>query len=542
MVYIFVMQKTTLRKGAKTLQLTGNKTVSNSSVKASVKSKAVKSAPNSKNSGAQVIEKVRIDDICIDDSPKTRVFFNIYKIREYASLLQNNIKLPLPVLIKDEGGKLLVGDGFYRIKAQMKLGRKIIEAVVRQGDKDSAFLFSIEANKAHGVPFTREEKRLHIIRLLENPKWRNWSDRAIARICDVSHKTVGNEREQLAKKNKKLTSTVRTFVKNGQTRQMNTSGINQGRKIPSQIKPPDEGAILKRAIEINQKRQHPVKSGDRFLIKSKNSPGYHIVACGDSTELKCLSDLFGDKKADLYVTDPPYNAEIQSNRTCPTKESAEHIANNKMSEKKFGEFLDKAFSAGRKFLNDKAVYYVWAAFPYLTLKMTMLEKLLGIVRQPLIWNKKRFVRHPFYNYSWGHEMCLYGWLPKDKHAWLAETSYTTMFEGKAYEDTIYDIKAKHHPCPKPVEITKIFIENSLRPGKIVYDGFLGSGTTLIAAELAGRLCYGVELLPEYLAVVLDAVESEPLNLKVIPVPPGISTHDFLKSLPDEDDLDMGLLP
>ncbi len=297
---------------------------------------------------------------------------------------------------------------------------------------------------------------------------------------------------------------------------------------------------MEKAIEINRNRKQPVKAGDRFLIKSENGSGYHIVMCGDSTDTNCLQELFGDNKADLYLTDPPYNAAIQSNRTCPTKETEEHIANNEMSDEAFEEFLDKAFSAARKFLTDNAVYYIWAAFPYLVPKMSLLKKWLGIVRQSLIWNKKDFVRHPFYNYSWGHETCLYGWLPKGRHSWNPDTSYTTVFEGKTYEDSVFDIKAKHHPCPKPVGITKIFIENSLRPGKIVYDGFLGSGTTLIAAEVAGRLCYGVELLPEYLAVALDAIESESLSLKVIPVPAGEKIHDFIKTLVREDDFDMGL--
>ncbi len=83
--------------------------------------------------------------------------------------------------------------------------------------------------------------------------------------------------------------------------------------------------------------------------------------CGDSTDTNCLQELFGDDKADLYATDPPYNVVIQSNRTCPTKETEQHIANNKMSDKDSHEFLDKAFSAARKFLTDNAVYYIWAA-------------------------------------------------------------------------------------------------------------------------------------------------------------------------------------
>ncbi len=100
------MQKTPLRKGAKTLQVSGNKNVSAVSINAAVKSGAVSGAPTSKNSGTQIIEKVRISDICMADSPKTRVFYNIYKIREYSNLLQNKTKLPLPVLVKDENGKI----------------------------------------------------------------------------------------------------------------------------------------------------------------------------------------------------------------------------------------------------------------------------------------------------------------------------------------------------------------------------------------------------------------------------------------------------
>lgn len=536
------MDNTKLSKVAKIFAVTGNTTVSKSSNKAATQTAATSNAQLVKKAGAKIIQKVAIADINIEQSPKTRLFYNISKVRQYAKLMGGGAIFPPPVLVINEAGTMLVGDGLYRIEAQSLLGRKRIDVVIEDGNDMDALQISLRANNKHGVAYTREEIRMNVKRLLKNKRWQSWSSRKIAELCGTTHNTVESVRKLLLlNKKSKKNSQLRSFNRNGKQHQMNVGAINSKRaKIKAQGTPPDKNAILKIATEINQSRSQPVKFGDRFLIKSKNGWGYHIIICGDSTCPECVNELFGEKKADLYLTDPPYNAAINSNRTSPSPENEEFIANNKMGDKEFKKFIWKVFSLSRRYLNDGAPYYIWTAFPYLVLKMMLIHRILGAPHQPIVWNKKRFVYHARYDYSWGHELCIYGWIRGQKRIWLGDPSQTTMFDGFTYEDTAYDIKAKHHPCPKPVAITQAFIENSLAPGKIVYDSFLGSGTTLIAAELAGRLCYGVEFVPEYLAVLLDAAESEPLGLETIPVPPGISIHAFIKSLPTEEVL--GLLP
>ena len=101
------------------------------------------------------------------------------------------------------------------------------------------------------------------------------------------------------------------------------------------------------------------------------------------------------------------------------------------------------------------------------------------------------------DYHWRAEPILYGWLPNAGHR----------FYGGRRQDTVWEIdrpsKSPEHPTMKPVALVARAIENSTRAGELVYDPFLGSGTTMAAAEQLGRLCYGCELAPKYVAVVLE---------------------------------------
>ena len=101
------------------------------------------------------------------------------------------------------------------------------------------------------------------------------------------------------------------------------------------------------------------------------------------------------------------------------------------------------------------------------------------------------------DYQWQHEPCLYGWKRGASHSWYSDRKQTTIIK--------FDrpTKSKLHPTMKPVGLIEYLIKNSSKQEDIILDPFLGSGTTLMACEKQGRICYGVELDPIYVDVIIE---------------------------------------
>ena len=106
-------------------------------------------------------------------------------------------------------------------------------------------------------------------------------------------------------------------------------------------------------------------------------------------------------------------------------------------------------------------------------------------------------------YHWRHEPVMYGWTPGAGHRWHGDRTQDSVWEAKAG----VDLEKKLHPTSKPVSIASRPIQNHTKNGEVVYDPFLGSGTTLIAAEQLGRKCYGMEISPAYCDVIVNRWEA-----------------------------------
>ena len=122
-----------------------------------------------------------------------------------------------------------------------------------------------------------------------------------------------------------------------------------------------------------------------------------------------------------------------------------------------------------------------------------------IVKQCLIWNKDTMVMGR-QDYHWQHEPILYGWITGSSHSWYSDRKQTTVLNFARPK------KSKEHPTMKPVSIIKYLINNSSKQEDIVFDPFLGSGSTLIACESTNRRCFGVELDPKYCDVIIKRWE------------------------------------
>ena len=236
-------------------------------------------------------------------------------------------------------------------------------------------------------------------------------------------------------------------------------------------------------FDVDSELKQPVfsKPGDLWHL------GRHRVICGDSTKPETYALLMGDEKANLVLTDPPYNVDVE--------ETAGKIMNDNMSDSEFYSFLLAAYRCMHGSLADDGSIYVWHADTEgLNFRKAFADAgfyLSGCC----IWKKNALVlgRSP---YQWIHEPCLFGWKKGGRHQWYADRKQTTVWE--------YDKprSSKDHPTMKPVTLMSYPIKNSTMTNGIVLDPFLGSGSTLIACMQTDRVCRGIELDPKFVDVIV----------------------------------------
>ena len=237
-------------------------------------------------------------------------------------------------------------------------------------------------------------------------------------------------------------------------------------------------------FDVNAELVKPVltRSGDLWHL------GKHRLYCGDSTESSSYEKLMSDSKADLILTDPPYNVDYEG--------IAGKIKNDKMSPEKFYEFLSKAFQCMALFMADHASIYVFHADTQGAEFRRAFQESGFYLSQVCIWVKNMFVfgRSP---YQWQHEPVLFGWKSNGCHRWYAGRKETTVWK--------YDKpqKSKEHPTMKPIPLLSYPILNSTKTGDIVLDPFGGSGSTLIACEQTGRVCFSSELDEKFCDVIVN---------------------------------------
>ena len=227
-----------------------------------------------------------------------------------------------------------------------------------------------------------------------------------------------------------------------------------------------------------------VKRGDVWTV------GRHKLMCGDATSQEDVNTLMEDKKANLIVTDPPYNVAFESS-------DGLSIKNDKMENTKFYEFLLAAFKNMADHLEKGGAAYVFHADTEgLNFRKAFIDAgfhLSGCC----IWVKNSLVLGRS-DYQWQHEPVLYGFLQNGKHYWSknAGRSQTTIWNFDKPK------KNKNHPTSKPLDLLAYPIGNSSQENAIVIDTFGGSGSTLMTCEQTNRTCYMMELDEKYASVIL----------------------------------------
>ena len=236
-------------------------------------------------------------------------------------------------------------------------------------------------------------------------------------------------------------------------------------------------------FDVDTELQKPTfsKAGDVWSL------GRHRLVCGDSTKAETYDLLMGGVKANLVITDPPYNVNYEG--------SAGKIKNDNMADEAFYNFLLDAYTQMHSAMADDASIYVFHADTEgLNFRRAFADAgfyLSGCC----IWKKQSLVlgRSP---YQWQHEPCLYGWKKNGKHQWYTGRKETTIWE--------FDKPKKNgdHPTMKPIPLLAYPIMNSTMSNAVVLDPFGGSGSTLITCEQTDRICYTIELDEKFCDVIV----------------------------------------
>lgn len=244
--------------------------------------------------------------------------------------------------------------------------------------------------------------------------------------------------------------------------------------------------------EVDNIDQPVTQEGDVITL------GKHRILCGDSSNMESLRKLFYEHKAALLHSDPPYNiAYYGGNRPHangrPKKcRHWQRIYSDNMSQEEYEKWLGSILSNACEVLNEGAPVYIWNGHRQFGPMYQILSGLDFHISSVITWAKQNFAIG-YGDYNQQTEFCLYGWKQNNgTHRWYGPTNESTLWELKRDPTKEYI-----HPTQKPIGLAQRAIRNSSIRGDIVLDLFLGSGSTLIAAEGLDRVCYGVEIDPKY---------------------------------------------
>ena len=233
--------------------------------------------------------------------------------------------------------------------------------------------------------------------------------------------------------------------------------------------------------------------GDVWLI------GRHRLVCGDSTNSDDVAKALNGAKPHLMVTDPPYGVEYDASwraKAMPSKNDPKRWKDGRG--RAVGAVMndDRADWREAWVLFPGEVLYVWHGSNQSRMVIDSIEAVGFELRAQIIWNKSHFAIGRG-DYHGKHEPCWYAVRKGGKGHWNGDRKQTTVWEIDKPQKS-----ETGHSTQKPVECMQRPIENNSKPGDAVYEPFSGSGTTIIAAEMTGRVCHALELSPEYCDVAV----------------------------------------
>jgi DNA modification methylase len=232
--------------------------------------------------------------------------------------------------------------------------------------------------------------------------------------------------------------------------------------------------------------------------------GQHRLLCGDSTDSDSVARLMNGEKADMVFTDPPYNVDYGNSNN--PRHKSRTILNDTMSDSDWDDFV-------RGYMNNLLLFtngniYISMSDKELGHMQLMFENCGGRWASFIIWVKDRLVLSGK-DYHSRHETILYGWNDKVTNRLRVEDRK---------QDDVWEIKrpttSELHPTMKPIELIERMLINSSKKGMLIFDLFLGSGSTMVASHQLNRKCYGMELDPKYCQVIVDRMQKLDPTLEI----------------------------
>lgn len=231
------------------------------------------------------------------------------------------------------------------------------------------------------------------------------------------------------------------------------------------------------------------KKGDLWELEK------HRILCGDATNTKDMKLAMKSEIAIMSFTDPPYGVDYGGHNNPRWSQKHASIKNDALSSDNMRSFWSCAFIELGKYVSGD-LYVAAPSGPLNVILASALCESSFVHHQWLVWVKDRLVLGRS-NYHYRHEHLWYGWKKGDKSSFIAGRDQDSVWEFKR------PLRSDEHPTMKPVELVAKAIKNSCKIGSIVVDPFLGSGTTVIAAEQSDRICYGLEIEPKYCDVIVE---------------------------------------
>ena len=250
--------------------------------------------------------------------------------------------------------------------------------------------------------------------------------------------------------------------------------------------------------------------GDLFEI------GEHRLLCGDSTDSDAVAKLMDGQKADIVFTDPPYGVSYEGGHN---QKKRKGIENDKLQGVDLTNLFRDSLMNADIFSKDHTAFYIWYANGKAVETFLSFAELNLEVRAVICWYKIKSGLGAFMSqYIPNYEPCIYAFKKGKSCQWYGPTDEKTVWELKK------ESKNEYHPTQKPVELPERAIKNSSKLNDIVYDCFLGSGSTMVASHQLKRKCYGMELDPKYCQVIIDRMLKLDPTLEV--KKNGIITKEF----------------
>lgn len=229
--------------------------------------------------------------------------------------------------------------------------------------------------------------------------------------------------------------------------------------------------------------------GDLFEI------GEHRLLCGDSTDSDAVARLMVGEKADMVFTDPPYGVSYEGGHN---QKKRKGIENDTLQGVDLTNLFRDSLMNADIFSKDHTAFYIWYANGKAVETFLSFSELNLEVRAVICWYKIKSGLGAFMSqYIPNYEPCIYAFKKGKSCQWYGLTDEKTVWELKK------ESKNDYHPTQKPVELPERAIKNSSKLNDIVYDCFLGSGSTMVASHQLKRKCYGIELDPKYCQVIVD---------------------------------------